>query len=157
LRGPNLTVWEGIGDFSAAVTSIAFSRDAKHLAIATGQAGKKSAIVLYSPPEPLLWAKAPKIVPAHKDVILDMAFSPDGKTLATASYDTTIKLSDTANGKELRTLKEHSDSVYGVSFSKDGTLLASAAADRAVKIWNVANGKLLYTFGEPTDWVYAVT
>ena len=126
-------------------------------AVACGQSGMASNIYLYGGvPGSSQAMPEPKIVPAHKDVILDMAFSPDGKTLATASYDTTIKLWDTANGKELRTLKEHSDSVYGVSFSKDGTLLASAAADRAVKIWNVASGKLLYTFGEPTDWVYAV-
>lgn len=122
-------------------------------AVARGQSGMPSSIHLYSD-----GARSSKvIIPAHNDAILDMAFSPDGKTLATASYDTAIKLWNTDTGTELRTLKEHSDSVYAISFSKDGTLLASAAADRAVKIWNVASGKLLYTFGEPTDWVYAVT
>jgi WD40 repeat protein len=128
-----------------------------HFVLGCGQAGMPSSIYFYAaiPGSPEAMPE-PKIISAHKDVILDMAFSPNGKTLATASYDTTIKLWNTDAGKELRTLKEHSDSVYGVSFSKDGTLLASAAADRAVKIWNVASGKLLYTFGEPTDWVYAV-
>src|SRR5262249_44601543 len=92
----------------------------------------------------------------HDDVIQDIAFSPDGKLLATASYDRLIKLYDVASGKEVRTLKDHSDAVYGVAFSRDGKLLASVAADRAVKVWNVGTGQRLYTLGEATDWLYAV-
>ncbi len=91
----------------------------------------------------------------HSDSILDMAFQPKGDLLATASYDTTVKI--WRKFKEIRTLKEHSDAVYGVSFSPDGTLLASGGADRAVKVWEVASGKLLYTLGESTDWVYTVS
>ncbi|HMF19320.1 MAG TPA: c-type cytochrome domain-containing protein [Gemmataceae bacterium] len=148
--------------FSQPVTALAYlpheaknvSPNTNHFAVACGQSGMPSSILLF--PTSKQETRGLLIDPAHKDVILDMAFSPNGKALATASYDTTIKLWNASTGKELRTLKEHSDSVYGVSFSKDGTLLASAAADRAVKIWNVTSGKLLYTFGEPTDWVYAV-
>src|SRR5207253_716799 len=95
-------------------------------------------------------------VSAHRDLILDLAFSPAGGLLATCSYDREIKLWETRTLKEIRTLKDHSDAVYGVAFSPDGKLLASAAADRAVKVWDAATGKRLYTLGDPTDWVYAV-
>lgn len=93
---------------------------------------------------------------AHADVILDLAFSPDGKVLASCGYDMRVKLWDAATGKELQTLKDHSDSVYSVSFNRDGKLLATCAADRAVKVWDVASGRLLYTLSEATDWMYAV-
>src|SRR5262249_53231043 len=95
-------------------------------------------------------------VGTHADVIHALAFSPDGKIVASCGYDRLIKLWDTAAKKELHVLKDPSDSVYGIAFSPDGKLLASAAADRAVKVWDVATGRRLFTLGESTDWVYAV-
>jgi WD40 repeat protein len=144
-------------DLPGTVTALAFRRDGKMLAVAAGRPGDEGTILLYAvPPEGNAWAKPIVITKAHRDLILDMAFSPDSKILATASYDTKIKLWDVASTKELRTLKDHSDCVYGLSFHPDGTLLASGAADRTVKVWQVASGKLLYTLGESTDWIYAV-
>src|SRR5205823_5498284 len=85
-----------------------------------------------------------------------LAYSPDGKLLATCGYDRLIKLWEVANGQEVRTLRDHSDAIYALAFSPDGKLLASAAADRAVKVWDIASGNRLYTLGEATDWLYAV-
>jgi hypothetical protein len=92
----------------------------------------------------------------HGDAIHTLAFSPDGKILASAGYDRLIKLRDVAANKDLQVLRDHSDAVYSLAFSPDGQLLASGAADRAVKVWKVATGERLYTLGESTDWVYAV-
>ncbi len=142
---------------TGAVTALAFSRDGKRLAVASGVSGVSGEVRLYrldGPPADR--AKPERVLAAHADLIHDLAFSPDGQTLATCGYDRLVHLWDVAGGQRLRTLKEHSDAVYGVAFSPDGTLLASAAADRAVKVCRVADGKLLYTLSEANDWVYAV-
>lgn len=138
------------------VTALAFSRDGKRLAVASGSVAVSGEVRLYAMPADSVPAKPERVLAAHKDAVYDLAFSPDGRLLATCGYDRLIKLWDVAAGKERRVLKDHSDTVYGVAFSPDGKLLASAAADRAVKVWDVATGKRLYTLGESTDWVYAV-
>jgi WD40 repeat protein len=134
----------------AEVTALAYSKDGKLLAVASGATGVTGEVRLYE------GNKLAHKFDAHRDLIYDLAFSPDGKVLATCGYDRLIRLWDTANGKLLRDLKDHSDAVYAVAFSPDGKLLASGAADRAVKIWDPTTGKRLYTLSESTDWVYAV-
>jgi hypothetical protein len=139
------------------VTALAFSRDGSNLAAASGAPGSGGAVrVYFFPPSGIPINKPELVLRGHKDVVLGLAFSPDGNTLATCGYDRLIKLWDANRGKERHTLKDHSDSVYSVAFSPDGKLLASGGADRAVKVWDVATGTRLYTLGESTDWVYAV-
>jgi WD40 repeat protein len=141
---------------SGPVTALTFSRDGKHLVVASGVTGSAGEARLYGINAGQIGTTPQRILTGHKDVIYDLVFSPDSKTLATGGYDRLIKLWDVASGKELRTLKDHSDTVYGLAFDPDGKLLASGAADRAVKVYDVATGKLRYTLGESTDWVYAV-
>ena len=71
-----------------------------------------------------------------------MAFSPDGRLLATASADQTVRLWDVTTGQPHgQPLTGHTDAVYGVAFSPDGTLLATASDDQTVRLWDVATGQ----------------
>jgi WD40 repeat protein len=67
-----------------------------------------------------------------------VSWSKDGKTLASASLDKTIRLWDVASGKELRTLKGHDAGVWSLSWSPDGKTLASGSEDRTIRLWNMS-------------------
>jgi WD40 repeat protein len=71
----------------------------------------------------------------YADGVHSVAFSPDGKTLASGSLDGTVKLWDAQAGQELATLKGHTGEVHSVAFSPDGKTLASASWDNTVKLW----------------------
>ena len=91
----------------------------------------------------------------HSAYIESVSFSPDGKTLASASGDGTVKLWS-IEGKLLRTLEGHLVDVKSVSFSPDGQTLASASADGTVKLWNT-QGELLQTLKEHSAYVTSVS
>lgn len=92
----------------------------------------------------------------HSDAVRAVAFSPDGRILATASLDKTIKLWTTDGGLEIRTLTGHDAWVNSIAFSPDGKTLASASRDNTVKIWAIENGRLLKTLTKHADWATSV-
>jgi len=73
---------------------------------------------------------------AHTAWIPELMFSPDGRTLASASGDQTIRLWDTQTWQELAVLRGHGNEVWSVAFSPDGKLLASGAKDGEVLLWS---------------------
>ncbi|MBD2606302.1 CHAT domain-containing protein, partial [Scytonema hofmannii FACHB-248] len=100
---------------------------------------------------------APNTLGGHANSVNDVSFSPDGKMLATASYDNTVKLWDTSTKKEIKTLTGHTDAVWGVSFSPDGKMLASSSADNTVKLWDTSTKKEIKTLTGHTAPVHGVS
>jgi len=88
--------------------------------------------------------------------VWSVAFSPDDKTLASTSWDGTVKLWDVQTGELKQTLTGHGDRVYSVAFSPDGKTLVSASWDRTVKFWDVETGGLRRTLTGHTDCLWAV-
>ena len=77
--------------------------------------------------------------------INSVAFSPDGKRLATGSEESNVKIWNAQTGKELMTLRGHERPVNSVAFSPDGKRLASGSDDKLAKIWETQTGKELMT------------
>ncbi len=73
----------------------------------------------------------------HDGDVLRICFSSDGKTIASCSFDKTIKLWNSENGKLNTTLKGHEDIVRGICYSQDGKTLASCSDDKTIKLWDL--------------------
>ncbi|MGE3230029.1 MAG: WD40 repeat domain-containing protein, partial [Hyphomicrobium sp.] len=80
----------------------------------------------------------------HRDLITALAFSPDGKLLASASIDGNIRVWSTRSGR-MRRLYGHRGRVGSLSFSPDGKTLASSGADGQLRLWDVQRGRTLRT------------
>ena len=161
--GHELATLAGHKDF---VEALAFSPDGRFLAsgsrdstvrlweVAALATAASSGDTLASPARAIAeWT----VFKGHTDQVSSVAFTPDGKTLASASSDHTAKLWDVVRGQEQVTLRGHTGRLYSVAFSPDGKLLASGGADATIRLWDVASRSLQTTLAGHKDHVHSLT
>ena len=98
-------------------------------------------------------AKALNTIPDNAEAV---AFSPDGRYMATGEWDKAVKLWDVTTWSPVATMDGHTEQVVAVAFSPDSRLLASGSRDKTVKIWDVAGDKVITTLKGHTGDVQAV-
>ena len=119
------------------ISEIAYSPDSTQLAVASS-----IGIWIYN----VQTGEELKLLTRHTGRVESVSFSPDGQTLASGSYDDTIRLWDVVTGETIRTLTGHRNEVNSVSFSSDGAMLASgdgrqgisSRGDGTVLLWALA-------------------
>ena len=136
-RGKFLRNLNRSDDFGTAILSW-FNFLGRIYAIAVSPDGKTIASSGAEYPPIMLWdlntRKLMRTLSEHSGSVVDLAFSPDGEILASASSDNTVKIWNPATGECLDTL-QHKNGVVCVAFTSDGKTLVSGSVDQTIKVW----------------------
>ena len=150
-RVPLSATWElekTIGDpngdspFSDRVTALGFRADGTHLAVGGGPPSRDGELHIVDVEQGKV---IHQIENAHSDTVFGLAYSPDGRRIASCGADRFMKIFELESGKLVRTFEGHTHHVLSVSWRADGRALATGGADKLVKIWNSVDGSQLKT------------
>ncbi len=136
--------------FESSVNACCYSPDGRYLVIAADERPGK--LALYEV-ETLAHVHT---FEGHTDEVTSVAFSSADQTLASGSWDKTVRLWSIAEKKPLHTFKGHTSSVTSVVFSSDGQTLASGSGDKTMRLWSAAEQEPLHALEGHTDWVTSV-
>ncbi len=123
-------------DSSSLLSRVHFSSD-----------GRRIAVVSRSPLVPILDVLTGRrlVEFEHPPLVFGVAFSPDDRSLATASLDYTARIWDSRTGQPITDPLQHDDYVFWVEFSPDGQRIVTASRDRTARVWDAQTGRLLAT------------
>ncbi|CAN9385388.1 unnamed protein product [Alternaria alternata] len=102
------------------------------------------------------WDACRSVLEGHSREVSAVMFSPDRQLVASASWDRTVRVWETATGTCRHELKGHTDGVNAVVFSRDGQLVASASDDSTVRVWETATGACRSVLEGHSGYVSAV-
>jgi len=145
-----------IGNTSQRILGMAFTPDGSWLAVAGGSPGVSGEVRLIHFEGGNKAIAEPKALATSDDVYFDVAFSPDGKRLAAAAADGSVRVSDIPSGSERLKISNHADWVTDICFSPDGKQIATASRDKTAKVFDAETGKLLTTYSDHKAPVRAV-
>jgi WD40 repeat protein len=106
-----------------------------------------------------LWlkeARPRRVFAGHTDRVVSVCFSPNGKTVLTASHDKTARLSDATTGQELFVLRGHTKEILSACFSPDGKTVLTGSKDRTARLWDAETGQEKAVLTGHTDQVVSL-
>ena len=125
--------------FADRVCAIAYSVDGKFFATGGGAPTEDGEMKIFDAAGKFV----SEIKNGHSDTVFGVAFSPDGKLLATCAADKFVKVFNVADGKFVKSFEGHTHHVMGVGWTPDGKKIASCGADNFVKVWDFEKGEKL--------------
>ena len=145
-----VTVWDvatgkllrRLGHLPQKIQSLAYSADGKQLLVGGGTPGDYGELVLVDAAS----GARLRVLDTFSDVVLAAVFRDDGRRVAAASADQTVRAYDPAAGRRLWSQKLHADWATGVAFSPDQRYVASSSKDKTVKIYDAETGELYTTY-----------
>ncbi|KAG5716196.1 hypothetical protein E4T56_gene10766 [Termitomyces sp. T112] len=117
---------------------------------------KKLHAVLYVKDDKVFCGAQLQEINGHTNQVTSVAFSPDGKSIVSGSFDQSVRVWEASSGAQLKKLNGHTDQVTSVAFSPDGKYIVSGSEDQSVRVWDVSSGAQLQKLNGHAGWVTSV-